>query len=125
MSFSLGQEHRSSFRSDVISRETCKLCLQDCLVPSEKYCRKVREYLTVDNKKILVHAFVICRLDNCNSLLVGSPKYLFQKLQRIQNCAARLVAQLPKAARTSPILQKLHWLPVEQRVIFKVFATHL
>ena len=28
---------------------------------------------------------------------------LFQKLQRIQNCAARLVAQLPKAARTSPI----------------------
>ena len=63
--------------------------------------------------------FVICRLDNCNSLLVGSPKYLFQKLQRIQNCAARLVAQLPKDARTSPILQKLHWLPVEQRVLFK------
>ena len=28
---------------------------------------------------------------------------LFHKLQRIQNCAARLVAQLPKAARTSPI----------------------
>ena len=62
---------------------------------------------------------MICRFDNCNSLLVGSPKYLFQKLQRIQNCAARLVAQLPKAARTSPILQKLHWLPVEQRVLFK------
>ena len=42
-------------------------------------------------------------------------------LNRIeQDCAARLVAQLPKAARTSPIPQKLHWLPVEQRVIFKV-----
>ena len=81
---------------------------------------KIREYLTVDSTKILVHGFVICRLDNCNSLLVGSPKYLFQKLQRIQNCDARLVAQLPKAVRTSPILQKLHWLPVEQRVIFKV-----
>ena len=38
---------------------------------------KIREYLTVDNTKILVHAFVICRLDNCNSLLVGSPKFLF------------------------------------------------
>ena len=119
MSFRLGQEHRSTFRSDVISRETCKLCLQGCLVPSEKYCEDF-EYLTVDNTKILVHTFVICRLDNCNSLLVGSPKYLFQKLQRIQNCAVRLVAELPKAARTSPILQKLHWLPVEQRVIFKV-----
>ena len=70
--------------------------------------------------KILVQAFVICWLDNCNSLLVSSPKYLLQKLQRIQNCAARLVAQFPKAVRTSPILQKLYWLPVEQRVIFKV-----
>ena len=45
---------------------------------------------------------------------------LFQKLQRVQNCAARLVAQLPKAVCTRPILQKLHWLPVEQRVIFNV-----
>ena len=82
---------------------------------------KVREYLRVDNTKILVHAFVICWLDNnCNSLVVGSPKYLFQKLQCVQNCTARLVAQLPKAARISPILQKLHWLPVEQRVTFKV-----
>ena len=35
---------------------------------------KIREYLTVDNTMILVHAFVISRLDNCNSLLVGSPK---------------------------------------------------
>ena len=69
--------------------------------------------------KILVQAFVICWLDKCNSLLVGSPKYLLQKLQCIQNCAARLVAQFSKAARTSPILQKLHWLLVEQRVIFK------
>ena len=82
---------------------------------------KIREYLTVDNTKILIYAFVICWLgSNCNSLLEGSPKYLFKKLQHVQNCAVRLVAQLAKAARTSPILQKLHWLPVEQRVIFKV-----
>ena len=82
----------------------------------------VREYLRVDYTKILVHAFVICWLDNCNLLVVGSLKYLFQKLQCVQNCTARLVAQLPKAARISPILQKLHWLPVEQRVTlnFKV-----
>ena len=73
-----------------------------------------------ENTRILVHAFVICRLDNCNSLLVGSPKYLIQKLQRIQICAACLVVQLPTAVCTSPALQELHWLPVDQRVIFKV-----
>ena len=53
---------------------------------------KIREYLTVESTKALVHAFVTCRLDNCNSLLIGSPKCLIIKLQCIQNCTARLVA---------------------------------
>ena len=46
---------------------------------------RIREYLTVDSTKALVHAFVIitCRLDNCNLLLTGSPKHLIIKLQRI------------------------------------------
>ena len=81
---------------------------------------KVREYLTVKSTKTLVHAFVTCRLDNCNSLLTGSPKYLITKLQRIQNCAACLVAQQPRAAHVSPILKALHWLPVDQRIVFKI-----
>ena len=70
--------------------------------------------------KSLVHAFVTCRLDNCNSLLIGSPSFLIQKLQCIQNCAARLVTGQPKFAHVTPILKELHWLPIEQRVAFKV-----
>ena len=86
---------------------------------------KVREYLTVESTKALVHAFVTCPLDNCNSLLTGLPKYLITKLQRIQNCAARLVTQQPRAAHVSPILKALHWLPVDQRVVFKILLlTH-
>ena len=81
---------------------------------------KVREYLTVKSTKALVHAFVTCRLDNCNPLLTGSPKYLITKLQRIQNCAVRLKAQQPRAAHVSPIFKALHWLPVDQRIVFKV-----
>ena len=42
---------------------------------------KVREYLTLESTKDLVHAFVTCRLDNCKSLLTGSPKCLIIKLQ--------------------------------------------
>ena len=75
---------------------------------------KVREYLTVESTKALVHAFVTCRLDNCNSLHSGSPTYLITKLQHIQNCVAHLVAQQPRAARASPILKAMHWLPVDQ-----------
>ena len=50
---------------------------------SKEYCT-IREYLTVESTKALVHAFDICRLDNCNSLLTRSRKYLIIKLQRIQ-----------------------------------------
>ena len=81
---------------------------------------KIRNYLTIESTKALVHSFVTCRLDNCDSLLVGSPKYLTQKLQRIQSCAARLVSKQPRAMHVSPVLKELHWLPLDQRVIFKV-----
>ena len=47
---------------------------------------------------------MFCRLDNCNSLLLGSPEYIIQKLQRVQNCAARLVAGQPRAAHIRPVL---------------------
>ena len=81
---------------------------------------KIRMYLTFESTKTLVHAYVTCRLDNCNSLLLGSPDYIIQKLQRVQNCAARLVAGQPRAAHIRPVLKELHWLPVEQRITFKV-----
>ena len=53
-------------------------------------------------------------------MLLGSPEYIIQKLQRVQNCAARLVAGQPRAAHIRPVLKELHWLPVEQRITFKV-----
>ena len=62
---------------------------------------KIREYLNVKGTKSLVHAFVTCRLDNCNSLLIGLPSFLIQKLQCIQNSAARLVTGQPKFAHGS------------------------
>ena len=48
------------------------------------------------------------------------PKYLIQRLQAVQNCAARLVSCKPRYARATPILRELHWLPVESRIIFKI-----
>ena len=57
---------------------------------------KIRMYLTSESTKTLVHAYVTCRLDNCNSLLLGSPRRMIQKLQRVQNCAACVVAGQPR-----------------------------
>jgi len=41
-------------------------------------------------------------------------------LQRIQNSAARIVTNTRKYDHITPILQKLHWLPVRQRIHFKI-----
>ena len=81
---------------------------------------KIRKYLSEDSTAALVHAFITCRLDNGNPLLYGLPKYLIQRLQAVQNCAARIVSCKPRYARATPILRELHWLPVESRIIFKI-----
>ena len=81
---------------------------------------KLRRYLDADNTEKLVHAFISSRLDNCNSILYGLPDKELNKLQRIQNAAARLVSQTRKRDHITPTLIQLHWLPVPQRIIFKL-----
>ena len=81
---------------------------------------KIRKYLSEDSTAALVHAFITCRLDNGNTLLYSLPKYLIQRLQAVQNCAARVVSCKPRYARVTPILKELHWLLVESRIIFKI-----
>ena len=70
---------------------------------------KIRMYLTSESTKTLVHVYVTCWLDNCNSLLLGSLEYIIQKLQRVQNCAARLVAGQPRAAHIRPVLKAVSY----------------
>jgi len=41
-------------------------------------------------------------------------------LQRVQNNAARIVLQAPKRPHATPLLNTLYWLPVQQRIDYKV-----
>ena len=81
---------------------------------------KIRKYINVTTAEVLVHAFINSKLDFCNSLLHGLPKYEINKLQSVQNAAARVIACLRKFDHISDTLKELHWLPVEQRIIFKI-----
>ena len=81
---------------------------------------KIRKYSNVTMAKVLVHAFVNSKLDFCNSLLHGLPKYEINKLQSVQNTAACVIACLSKFDHISDTLKELHWFPVEQRIIFKI-----
>jgi len=79
-----------------------------------------RKYMSMETTKILVHAFVTCRLDNGNALLYGLPKYLIAQLQAVLKCATRLILCKQKYDHATPLLIQLHWLPVSQRIIFKI-----
>ena len=82
--------------------------------------RKVRKYLPQHAAETVVNALVTSRLDNCNALLFGLPKNLLQKLQYVQNSAARLIMGTNKRDHIRPVLKKLHWLPIDNRIVFKI-----
>ena len=72
---------------------------------------------------MLVHSFVTSRLDYCNCLnclYAGVPHYLLERLQKIQNKAARLVIRKGRKHDSKEHLRLLHWLPVQKRVDFKI-----
>ena len=73
--------------------------------------------------KTLVHAFISSRLDYCNSLLYGISDGLLRKLQAVQNAAARVVTGARKFDHITPVLRELHWLPVRQRIRYKLAMT--
>ena len=85
-----------------------------------KNISQVRKYLSIESTKTLVHAFVTSRIDNCNALLYGLPSYLIERLQYVLNAAARVIFLSRKADHVTPLLMDLHWLPVEQRINFKM-----
>ena len=81
---------------------------------------KRRSVLTVEVTKTLVQSLVISRLDYCNALLYGCDTTLLHRLQVQQNNAARLIFQLTRSSHVSSVLRDLHWLPVSQRIVFKI-----
>ena len=68
----------------------------------------------------LVTSLVLTKLDYCNSLLVGLPANLLNRLQAVISTAARLVCQAIKADRITPVLKVLHWLRIQERIQYKL-----
>ncbi len=60
------------------------------------------------------------RLDYCNALLGGCPASSINKLQIVQNAAARVLTRSRKYDHITPILQSLHWLPIKFCICYKL-----
>ena len=82
--------------------------------------KQVHRLFSRDVTMRLVSAFVLSRLDYCNAVLASLPKSTIAPLQRAQNAAARLVTGIGLRDHVTPVLQQLHWLPVQYRITFKL-----
>ena len=87
-----------------------------------KILAKIRRFLDRKSLEILIHSFITTRIDYCNSLLCGINDRLVRKLQLLQNSCARLLAGFSRFDHITPVLCDLHWLPVKQRIIFKILV---
>ena len=87
-----------------------------------KNIARIRKYLDEESCHHIIRSLVTSRLDYGNSLLAGMTQAQATKLQRIQNKAARLICGAKRRDHISPYLARLHWLPVQQRVNFKLLV---
>ena len=78
------------------------------------------QYLTEDTTTTLVNSCIQSRLDYCNSLLAGYPQTVIKPLQQVQNSAAKLILKSRRVEHAKRLLKQLHWLPIEQRIKYKV-----
>ena len=75
---------------------------------------------STDDMAILIAvALVQSRLDYCNSLFFNMSCFNINKLQRVQNLAARLALNDWRSS-TQELFAKLHWLPIQPRIKFKI-----
>ena len=70
---------------------------------------RIRNLPTFDVTAQLIHALITTCLDFCNSILYNLPNNKIERLQRIQNQAARI----PRRNHITPVLRELHWLKVK------------
>ena len=120
ISFSSSVRNLGVFLDSTLSMETHINRLRRTLFLELRRIGHIRPYLSLNATKKLVSAFVLSRMDYCNSLFAGLPDLKLDRLQRIQNNAARLVLGRRKHDHATPLLKSLHWLPIKARIEYKI-----
>ena len=80
----------------------------------------ISRYLPPTTKERVINALITSRIDYCNSLLYNTSANNISRLQRMHNAAARLILCRPRTDSATPLLRKLHWLPVARRIQYKI-----
>ena len=80
----------------------------------------IRKYLDKHTANTLAACIIGSRIDYCNSLFAGLSDSNLLCLQRLQNRATRIVMNSKGIVSCTELLRELHWLPVVNRIDFKV-----
>ena len=80
-----------------------------------KLISSIRRFLTEDATKTLVTSYILSQLDYCNCLLMGTPN----SPENSELCCKTCSLGTP-----SPLLEKLHWLPISECIEYKVACMH-
>ena len=87
--------------------------------------KSIRPLLDVKTTARLCLSLCISHLDYCNSVLYGLPDTTLNRFQRIQNMCACLTLRRGRRESITECLKELHWLPIKQRIQYKILTlTH-
>jgi hypothetical protein len=87
--------------------------------------RRIRPLLSREAANVIGASIVGSRLDYCNSLFYGMTLMNTDRLQRVQNSLARCVCQARWTDNAATLTKALHWLPVRERIKYKIaLITH-
>ena len=99
-------------------------CVSSSMLYHLRCISSIRRLLTQEATAMLIHSLVTSRLDYCNILYHGIPDKQLNKLQQVQNVAARILTCTKKYHwYISLVLKSLHWHPIKARVEYKLLLT--
>src|SRR6218665_150067 len=84
--------------------------------------RRIRPMLDLKTASTIATSIVHAKLDYCNSLFLNIDVIQINRLQAIQNALARAVTKTSKHHHITPVLKKLHWLKIPERIEYKVIS---
>ena len=96
------------------------LIFSPCLSNTTLHVSRSSSNFLTSTATAILNSLISSRLDYCNSLINNIAKHDLSKLQRVQNCLARIVLRAPRFSPSLPLLKQLHWLPVNYRIKFKL-----